>query len=462
MNGNPRLAPDTMHRGAKMFMDSGEAADYAAALATLQGFRLGISVTPGALRTRGGQIALLTAVNVARRNFLGGVHVTGCSDLECLTPLARAKSLRAAVTEMGGHHAEVPVDGIPTLLIGDVESPSTGRMLRLTWRGWSGGVIQAGATGLGDDDSCPLAAVLAACIGVGEIFQCMTGNVPGAGRRSVGMSLWRPSVAWTDEDAVGPALAWLPASLWLIGLGNLGQAYLWCLGALPYSSPGDVGLVLQDFDRIQESNDSTSVLTGLTDIGARKTRMAAAWAERAGFDCRMVEGHFGDWTTRSDEADDPAVALCGVDNAYARASLEDAGFSLVVEAGLGGGPDGYANLSVHTFPSGRAARDIWGRTPNNSGSDGRLQLPAYQAARQDGLDICGLITLASKTVGVPFVGLTAATLAIAELLRRLHGGEHVDVMSVSLSAPDDREVVIGATSHYLGTAAATMSTWNPP
>lgn len=458
MNADQPLTPDTMHRGAKMFMDSGDAADYAAALATLQGFRLGISVTPEAMRTSSGQIALLTAVNVARRSFLGGVCVTSCPDLESLTPLTSAGTIRAAVTEMGGHHAVSQPNGVPTLLIGEAAAPLAAWVLRLTWRGWSGGVIRKGATGLGDDDTCPLSAVLAACIGVGEMFQRMTGNVPEAGRRNVGLSLWRPSATWTDEDAIGPALAWLPASLWLIGLGNLGQAYLWCLGTLPYASPGDVRLVLQDFDWIEVSNDSTSVLSTLTDAGVRKTRMAAAWVERVGFDCRLVEGRFGTWTTRSDEADDPTVALCGVDNAYARASLEDAGFSMVVEAGLGGGPGGYGNLSVHTFPSDRTARDIWGRTPNNCGNDERLELPAYKAARRAGIDICGLVTLASKTVGVPFVGLTAATLVIGELLRRLHGGEQVDVLSVSLTVPDDREVVIGATSKpYLGTAAAARS-----
>jgi hypothetical protein len=451
MNANQNLAPDTMHRVAKMFMDNGEAVDYASALAKLQGFRLAISVMPEALRTKNGQIALLTAVNVARRSFLGGVFVSGCLDEKCLTPLTSVMTMRAAVTEMGGHHVKVPYAGIPTLLIGDAEVPPASRVLRLTWRGWSGGVIRAAATGLGDDDSCPLAAVLSACIGVGEMFQFMVGNVPEAGHRSVGMSLWKLSAAWTDEDAVGPTLAWLPSSLWLIGLGNLGQAYLWCLGALPYASPGDIQMVIQDFDRIESSNDSTSVLSTLKDVGLKKTRMAAAWAERLGFDCRLMEGRFGDWTTRNDGALDPTVALCGVDNAYARASLEDAGFSLIVEAGLGAGPAGYGNLSVHTFPSSRTARAIWGRAPSHGGDDARLDLPAYKAARKAGIDICGLVTLASKTVGVPFVGVTAATLVIAELLRRLHGGQQIDVMSVSLSVPDDRETVIGATTvPYLG------------
>jgi hypothetical protein len=47
---------------------------------------------------------------------------------------------------------------------------------------------------------------------------------------------------------------------------------------------------------------------------------------------------------------------------------------------------------------------------------------AYRALRHEGMDQCGLAQLASRTVGVPFVGLIAAALAVSELLRRLHGG----------------------------------------
>ncbi len=46
------------------------------------------------------------------------------------------------------------------------------------------------------------------------------------------------------------------------------------------------------------------------------------------------------------------------------------------------------------------------------------------------MDECGLTQLASRTVGVPFVGLIAAALAIAELLRRLHGGTAIEIASV--------------------------------
>ncbi len=58
-------------------------------------------------------------------------------------------------------------------------------------------------------------------------------------------------------------------------------------------------------------------------------------------------------------------------------------------------------------------------------------MPAYSALRKSGLDTCGLAQLASRTVGVPFVGLIAAALAVSELLRRLHGAEGVETASGS-------------------------------
>ena len=64
-------------------------------------------------------------------------------------------------------------------------------------------------------------------------------------------------------------------------------------------------------------------------------------------------------------------------------------------------------------------------------------MPAYSALRRSGLDTCGLAQLASRTVGVPFVGLIAAALAVSELLRRLHGAEGVEFASGSALNLDD-------------------------
>ena len=212
-------------------------------------------------------------------------------------------------------------------------------------------------------------------------------------------------------------------------------------------------MLLQDFDRLAPSNDSTSLLSFLRDVGQRKTRIVAEWLDERGFETLIEERHFGPWISRA--PDEPSVALCGVDNALARAALEKPGFDLVVEAGLGAGPQAFRSFSMHTFPASRSAEQLWSRQVAAT-DDNFEDRPAYQALRHDGMDQCGLAQLASRTVGIPFVGLIAAALAVSELLRRLHGGTALELASGSAVALQDIEAIsIPAqpfTGGYVGTA----------
>jgi hypothetical protein len=57
--------------------------------------------------------------------------------------------------------------------------------------------------------------------------------------------------------------------------------------------------------------------------------------------------------------------------------------------------------------------------------------PAFADLRHR-TDACGLVALAGKAVGASFVWAVAATLAVAEAVRELHGGQGTDVTAVSL------------------------------
>ena len=436
------LTSETMHRGAKLFMDRGDAVSYGNALDILRRFRLQIAVGPEIAASEAAQVALLTAVNIGHRAFLGGVRVTGCAEGPSLTPLAGGWSLRQAITSLGGMLVDYIDPDIPLVLIGDVEAPPGNcPAWRATWDGWTGGAVPVSSgIRLAEAGKVHLAAVLAAAAAIGEAFQLLSCDCAYGGRRAVGLSLWNPLQNWLDQSSVSPEIGWLPSRLWLIGVGNLGQTYLWCLGAMPYAKPCDVRLVVQDDDVIEPSNESTSLLSHRAIVGMRKAR-AIAWAERIGFVTIIEERRFGTWTHRSDEAEDPAVALCGVDNAHARMALEDAGFSLVVEAGLGAGPQGYRSLSIHTFPARRTAREVWRRVLNATAATDPSLLPAYRAAIATGMDQCGVAMLASRTVGVPFVGAIAAALAISELLRRIHGGIGCETVAATMACLEEVEFV---------------------
>lgn len=428
-----------LHRTAKYFMDSGRAATHDDAMGILRGFGASIRIGLEASVSIPHQVALLTLVNLARRTLLGGVEVIGVPDAPVLVPLARSRNLADAVVELGGTLAATGNPLWPVAQIGTVPPMTDATSWQLTWQGWRGGVVpRHDDRRLSDDAANPLAPAMAAAAAAAELFAWHANDHPMAGRRTAGLSLWNPGTDWLAPDESEPALSYLPASLWLIGLGNLGQAFAWLLACLPYADRTKVELTLQDYDLIADSNDSTSLLSSLSLVGAKKTRAVARWLEAAGFNTALEERRFGLWTLRGPH--DPAVAFCGVDNAPTRADLDSAKFELVVEAGLGAGPGGFRNFSLHTFPSSRRPDQIWRRDDAEIAFD-ISSVPAYSALRESGLDTCGLAQLASRTVGVPFVGLIAAALAISEFLRRLHGAGGVEIASGSALNLDDIECV---------------------
>ena len=123
--------------------------------------------------------------------------------------------------------------------------------------------------------------MLSAALAINEAFSYVRGEGGASGRRRVGLSLWRPSSvqSWMTPADDEPLLQYLPSSLWLIGLGHLGQAYLWGLGLLPYANPSGLSLVLQDVDVITPSTESTSILTDASMVGQKKTRAMRADGE---------------------------------------------------------------------------------------------------------------------------------------------------------------------------------------
>src|SRR5258708_9234890 len=416
---------DILHRTVKLALDTGEASTVEEAERLFAGYRLLLEVGPDIAQSPTLQAALLTAVNTGRRCFLGGVQVVGNLDVALHVPWRHCRTLADAIIDLQGKIAAKADPTLPRIIFGDAGSltGSSPFAVRATFEGRAGGVIPLeDAHRLPERQEFTPSGVLAGALSVSEAFQFVRGSNAQAGRRATGLSLWHPEeVCWQEESVSGPLLDILPSRLWLIGLGHLGQAYLWTLGLLPYVRPEDVQLVLQDFDALVVANDSTSVLTTRTLLGEKKTRAMATWCEGRGFQTTLQERRFrGNF--RIDD-DDPGVALCGIDNALERAALEDVGFRRIIEAGLGRGTEEYLAFQVHTFPARRSARDRWGGVTERGTAEAMLRLPAYQALATAGLDQCGLTTLAGHSVGASFVDAGTATIVISELLPTLMG-EH--------------------------------------
>jgi hypothetical protein len=171
----------------------------------------------------------------------------------------------------------------------------------------------------------------------------------------------------------------------------------------------------------------------------KKSRAMAKWCEARGFRTLINERMFtGNFHISDNE---PRVGICGVDNAHARAVLEDVGFERIIEAGLGKGTEEYLSFQIHTFPGPQKACDRWGGAIQHSGHHEEDRKPAYEALAKDGMDNCGITTLAGRSVGASFVGTMVSTLMIAEILRMAHGYHGYGLIDGTLRSLERREVV---------------------
>lgn len=434
------ISADSLHRLVKHTIDSGAATSIAQAEALYKSYRLRVEIDPVNISEPVQQAALFTTVALGRRVFLGGVTVTGPLDAPLALPIPLGRTVRDAVQSLGGRCDNVG-KGTPTVVIGGgARNQRTGFCVRTAAAGWRGGIVPAHSELQPDrGGAMPLSGMLAAGLAVNEAFLFVNGGTPAAGRRVLGLSLWRPGWEndWLQQDESEPVLTYLPSRLWLVGLGHLGQAYLWGLGLLPYQDPADLSLTLQDIDVITKSTESTSILTDSAMNGQKKTRAMATWAERRGFTTSLQERSFAADFTRQPE--EPSIVLCGLDNAAGRRALDQVGFDFIVEAGLGRGHRDFRTMRLHVLPGRRAAADLWKQTSKREKVEDR---PAYAKLMEEGvLDRCGMTLLADKAVGAPFVGSIAATLVLSEVLRLLHGGVVSQLIDVDLLSLDHRLVI---------------------
>lgn len=425
---------DDYDRVAKLLVDSGQASSFEDAESLLHTYRLQLVIGPTACQQAGWQAAVLTAVNAGVRAVHGGVNIVLGRDETCQLPLGRGRPLSETLCRHGGKIADRIEAGVLTIVFGDAEAPgATGPVVHALAGQWTAGVSPtASVTSRQDRGPSTLAGAMAAAIAISECFQNLRGYSVAA-ERSACVSIWRPDLPCEDPRAEGPAISELPDGLWLLGLGHLGQAYAWLLGLLPYPCDGSRTLVLQDDDRLSKANRATSMLHTQEEVGIRKTRLADKAMASLGWDARLIEHRYLGGPIHA--PGDPAILLAGVDNPNTRRLLDETGFPVVVDVGLGAGPDGFLGMSIRRLPGSRSAQEIWSvPTPASS------QLPAgvadaYRALEEQSGDRCGVERLAGRTVASAFVGVTAACWAIGGLLRELHGGARYELVDHTLRDP---------------------------
>lgn len=417
------MRADSFHRLMKTLLDSGEAATVEQAMQMFSGYGVRIVVNPSLESSLSEQIIALTAINTAARSFQGNVYVD-CGDDVVLTAQGfEGQRLSQFCSWAGVAQNVTPMPSWPVIYIGGLGEEHSANGLHPWANGWVFGLGKGAVAGA---SVFAPACVAAGAMAVSEAFSMLRGDNPYAGRRAIQFSLWSMSA----EDSAQPSIniEAIKDGIWIVGLGHLGQAYCWTLGFMPVAYP--LQMVLQDIDVVTTSTLSTSVLSCKPDVGQRKTRIVANWLEGRGFETHIVERRF-DAATRV-AVGEPLTALFGVDNAAARRCCEQAGFSLVLDAGLGSGYKDFRALRMRAFPGASSASRLWSEEPEKAISSVAL---AYQALLDGGHDQCGVTTLATRAVGAPFVGCYAAAILIAELLKRRLNGRGNDVININLKQP---------------------------
>jgi hypothetical protein len=424
------LNEDSLDRLAKAIMEK-HSMGYADSISLLGRFRLNLVCDKSLIQSAALQASLLTAVNSGKRAFHGGVFVSMPSGIPCRLNWPGKQTLNEAVKLLGGRFEAIENSAYSHTLYFGPPADAVEDGLQIVCSGWRGGIAPVGAR----FDFVPLSdfalgGILAASLGVAKGFLRVAGLSFRHVEKPQGVSLWRPDLDWTAPESEGPDLELLPKNLWLLGLGHLGQAYLWNLALLPFAEPDKVSFLLQDFDRIVEGNYSSGLLCEEVAIGKCKTRECSDWLETRGFRTIITERAFDSNTRRT--GNEPFVALCGFDDGVPRRLLESTGYDLVIECALGADVEHFDRIILHTFPdASRKAQDIWAAPPPQ-----QLNQGIVDAFKTDG--DCGILaeTLARKAIATSFVGAFAGALATGELLRALHGGVRCEYIRAHLRDSD--------------------------
>ena len=413
-------------RVTKALTDGGLAASFSDAEARLDAVDACIVLGADQVLTRAGQAAALTAVATAFKCFGRVTLATSAPDPPLHLDFPLGATLSEAATALGARVvADAPTEATHRIVIGG-ELTGQGWEVACWWDRWLSGLrTEHGACG---DSRLGLAGVFAGALAVRHIFASVLVG-PSFIPRDTTLSLWEP---WTEDPTCpGPTRFTAPINLWLVGLGHLGQGFVWNLLTLPYG--GSRQAVLQDDQRIGEENQPTSLLVVDPDEHRRKVRVAAEWLDAAGWDTRLIEcRHQGDILPTKD---DPPLLLCGLDNVKPRRILACLGFDYMVDAGIGHGPGDFESLQIRIIPKGTPTERLWNAPPPLRRVEDLLGKTAYQALKAGGQG-CGAYALADGSVAVPFVGAATGALAIAQAIRLASMKPVGALIQVGLAAPE--------------------------
>lgn len=361
-------------------------------------------------KTLAGQGAALTILATASRCFQGGVELRGDLKAKCLLGLP-FETIGAAAEAFGAK--KVSADSF-VIFVGGVPKDFRGRGIQVWWDRWRAGIRPSFAPQQCGGGKVVLAGVAAAGVAVSQAFTAVFFKDKLAGREPWDVNLWDP----TDKEGIGPARVCLPLNLWFIGMGNLGQAFLWSFLLLPFRKPQNVQTVFQDFDFIKIENWITSILTTKDWVGKKKTALALHWASQKGFNVSLFDFKLTEKFVHP--TDEPFYALAGLDSMEARKLLVYCKFPYLLSAGLGSTADNFHSFDIDIFDELWGPEKCYGETADIKRDIGAANLKKEAYKKHLGKDEatkCGMVEIAESSAAVPFVSAFVGALAITRMIQ---------------------------------------------
>lgn len=384
------------------------------------------------------QVAFLTAVNIAHRVFLGGVSCLLPANTPNLLKLD-SKYFNDLVSQSGG----IITDKNPSrqaikILIGIecyddqcIESVSSG------WRGGVNFYNQDRILFSDTDNNISVGPIASASLACYYAF-CKAYQINNDGiDLNVGISLWNLNSGkeWYQNENDGPNKLFLPRNIWTLGLGHLGQAYLWTLGLMPYKTPKETLFLLQDADIVEPENIGSQVLCSEQNIGRPKTRACMNFLENLNFKTQIIEKQFLLGDSEQEWIKIYPFLLNGVDNIKTRRSIKKTSLKLFLDGATNGKFDLFDSFTMKNISNIEKEPNILWPEEDADGSIFHKNLyQKYEKTHQ-----CGQLT--NIGISTPFVGLFSSTIVVSELLRSLNQGIKYSIVSLQMRDLNSMEAI---------------------
>lgn len=385
---------ESLNRTMKLAMDEGRVQSYQEAIDLFRSFRIRLQVAPGFSSTPGAEAAVLTLLRAGPKTFLGGVELVGPLDERCTLAWFAGKSLGEVAAECGVSFGQDADIRLPTICVGAGAAAADGFWLGLAVEA-DGFVLTPDVSRASPADGSVEAGVAGAGAALNQAFQHVYRNAAQAGQREVTFRFPAASPQAPRRDH------------WVVGLGHLGQAYLWTT-MLKGGEARPTLVRLTDDDKVSTSSLSTCLLVEAADVGRRKVNAIARRLKQLGVkvrrDPKRVDLDGGPVTSAQ------PLCIVAVDNLALRKSLDRVHGATVLEAGIGDGADGFTRIQAHAFPGPRQARDVWAGEDLKASRPVDISKPAYRSLLEESGDECGTTLVAGRSIATPFVGAFAGAL----------------------------------------------------